>query len=244
MSVYIDAKPESALPSSIAELEGRHKGINTRGNLRAAVFGANDGLLSNSSLLLGIAGASSDPHIIILTGVAGLLAGACSMAAGEYISVRSQRELYEYQIELERNELELYPEEEAAELALIYHARGLPQPEADKLANLVITKPDSALDTLAREELGLNPHYLGSPWGAAYSSFFSFCVGAIIPLIPFLFLHTRWNLLILIGLTALALFGIGALLVCLPIVARLKAVFACYLSVHLPAVLPILSEHS
>jgi VIT1/CCC1 family predicted Fe2+/Mn2+ transporter len=186
-----------------AHLEMRHKGLSTAGNLRAAVFGVNDGLVSNVSLVLGMVGANADYHFVILSGVAGLLAGACSMAAGEYISMRSQREFFEYQIELER---------EAAELTYIYRARGMPLPEAKKMADLIISDPNKALDTLAREELGLNPSELGSPWGAAISSFLSFGFGAFIPLLPFLFLTSNKTIFVSIGLTGLALLGIGALL--------------------------------
>jgi VIT1/CCC1 family predicted Fe2+/Mn2+ transporter len=193
-------------------LEHRHKGINTAGNLRAAVFGVNDGLISNMSLLLGVVGAGVDHGAILVAGVSGLLAGACSMAAGEYISVRSQREFFEYQIHLEKEELELYPEEEAAELACIYRARGIPKDEAKKLADLMISHPDRALDTLAREELGLNPHELGSPTGAAVSSFVSFAGGAFIPLLPFLISYQEKNIFISGALTCAALLIIGATL--------------------------------
>ena len=147
-------------------IEHRHRGLGGGGNLRAAVFGVNDGLVSNASLILGIAGANPDPHVVLLAGVAGMAAGAFAMAAGEYVSVRSQRELFEYQIGLERDELEEYPEAEAQELALIYAAKGVPPKEARQLADKLVADPEHALDTLAREELGLNPEELGSPWGA------------------------------------------------------------------------------
>lgn len=192
--------------------EHKHTGLNSASNLRAAVFGVNDGLISNMSLILGMAGANSSQHIIILAGVAGLLAGACSMAAGEYISVRSQREVFEYQIGIERKELEEYPEEEAEELSLIYEARGVPREEAEKIAALMIKNPETGLNTLAREELGLNPDDLVSPVGAMLSSFFSFAIGAFIPLIPFLFDYFSWKLPSSIILTGLTLFCIGAIL--------------------------------
>jgi VIT1/CCC1 family predicted Fe2+/Mn2+ transporter len=134
------------------------------------------------------------------------------MAAGEYISVRSQRELFESQIGLERDELGKYPQEEAAELALIYAARGVPQDEARRLADRMIADPDRALDTLAREELGLNPDDLGSPVGAAAFSFVSFGIGASIPLAPFLFLVGTQALVLAIGLASLSLFCVGATL--------------------------------
>ncbi len=192
--------------------ENRHRGLTAAGNLRAAVFGVNDGIVSNMSLILGVAGATTNLHFILLSGVAGLLAGACSMGAGEYVSMRSQREFFEYQIEIERNELEEYPEEEAAELAAIYRARGIPKEDAEKLAQVLISDPEKALATLAREELGLNPNELGSPWGAAISSFISFAIGAFIPLIPFLFGDYRWNFLISTVLTGITLFCIGTVL--------------------------------
>lgn len=212
MSIY--SPPGHHIPNSLDEVGQRHKSVGG-GNLRAAVFGVNDGLVSNASLIMGVAGASAASGasgMILLSGVAGLLAGAFSMAAGEYLSVRSQREMYEYQIGLEREELELYPQEEAAELALIFQAKGLAREEARKLAEKLIADPDRALDTLAREELGLNPDELGSPVGAALFSFFSFSGGAIVPLLPFFFGGGMMALFTAIGLTAVALFGVGAAL--------------------------------
>ena len=182
------------------------------GNLRAAVFGVNDGLISNASLIMGIAGATAESQIIVLTGVAGLIAGAFSMAAGEYVSVRSQREMYGYQIGLEREELEHYPEAEAEELALIYEARGHTREEAGSMARNLIADPEKALVTLAREELGLNPEDLGSPWGAALFSFFSFAAGASIPLVPFLVTAGTKSLVAAVAATGIALFAVGATL--------------------------------
>jgi VIT1/CCC1 family predicted Fe2+/Mn2+ transporter len=150
--------------------------------------------------------------VIMLAGIAGLLAGAFSMAAGEYLSVRSQREMYEYQIGLERDELEQYPAEEAAELALIFQAKGLEREEARRLSEKLIADPDQALDTLTREELGLNPDELGSPWGAALFSFFSFASGALLPLLPFLVTTGAPALFSAMGMTAVALFAVGAAL--------------------------------
>ncbi len=192
--------------------EHQHTSLNSSSNLRAAVFGMNDGLVSNMSLILGIAGAQAEPHFIILAGIAGLLAGACSMGAGEYISVLSQREVFEYQIAIEKEELKEYPEEEKDELALIYEARGVPKDDARKIANLMIDNPETGLNALVREELGLNPEDLVSPIGAMLSSFFSFAIGAAIPLMPFLLSDSDWNLPISIGLTGIALFFIGAML--------------------------------
>lgn len=192
--------------------ERRHRGLGSGGNLRAAVFGVNDGLVSNASLILGVAGASSDPKTIVLAGVAGLAAGAFSMAVGEYVSVRSQRELYEYQIALEREELAQYPEAEAQELAIIYAAKGIPKRQAEQVAQRLVADPEHALDTLAREELGLNPAELGSPIGAGASSFAAFAAGAMLPLLPFLFSAGVHALAIAIAVTAVALFSIGATL--------------------------------
>ncbi|HXX10429.1 MAG TPA: VIT1/CCC1 transporter family protein [Burkholderiales bacterium] len=212
MSVYGSVDPGHPMPDTSSGLERRHRGLAGGGNLRAAVFGVNDGLVSNASLILGVAGASADPGIILLSGVAGLLAGAFSMASGEYVSVRSQREMYEYQIGLERDELKAYPDEEAKELALIYEARGLAWDEAKRLADSMIADPERGLDTLAREELGLNPEELGSPFGAAAFSFLSFAAGALIPLLPFLFGRGPSMLVISITLTGLSLFGVGSTL--------------------------------
>ncbi len=211
MSLYASAPAGHAIPTALEQVGRRHRGMGG-GNLRAAVFGVNDGLVSNASLIMGVAGASGQSAVIMLSGIAGLLAGAFSMAAGEYISVRSQREMYEYQIGLERDELEQYPDEEAAELALIFQARGLEREEARRVAEKLIADPDRALDTLTREELGLNPDELGSPRGAALFSFFSFAAGAMVPLLPFVFSSGMKALFVAIGLTAVALFAVGAVL--------------------------------
>jgi VIT1/CCC1 family predicted Fe2+/Mn2+ transporter len=160
---------------------------------------------------MGVAGATADLHVVYLAGIAGLLAGAFSMAAGEYVSVRSQRELFEYQIALEREELDEYPLEEQEELALIYHARGLSKDQANDVAAELMKDPAQALDTLAREELGLNPADLGSPWGAAWSSFLSFAAGGAVPLLPFLFGNSQVMTFVVL-VTALALFLVGAVL--------------------------------
>jgi VIT1/CCC1 family predicted Fe2+/Mn2+ transporter len=212
MSLYAHASHGHVTPQNVDQLEHRHHGVGGGGNLRAAVFGVNDGLISNASLIMGIAGATADSQIIVLTGVAGLIAGAFSMAAGEYVSVRSQREMYEYQIGLEREELEHYPDAEAEELALIYEARGHAREEAASMARNLIADPEKALVTLAREELGLNPEDLGSPWGAALFSFFSFAAGAAIPLAPFLIAAGAASLVAAIVASAVALFAVGATL--------------------------------
>jgi VIT1/CCC1 family predicted Fe2+/Mn2+ transporter len=200
------------MPTSAAQVEVRHKGYGG-GNLRAAVFGVNDGLVSNTSLIMGVAGASAGLGAVITSGVAGLLAGALSMAAGEYISMRSQREMFEYQIGLERDELDEYPEEEAEELALIYSTRGMDLEEARRITRELVKSPDAALDALAREELGLNPDDLGSPWGAAIFSFLAFAAGAILPLIPFfLGLPLQRAVTAAAVIAGIALFAVGAAL--------------------------------
>ncbi len=165
--------------------EPGHRAGNS-GTIRAAVLGANDGLVSNLSLVMGVAGGVDNTDIVVLAGVAGLLAGAFSMAAGEYVSMKSQREIYEHQIALEKAELEEWPEEEEEELAMIYEAKGLPRLDAERVAAHLMANPELALDTMIREELGLNPDDLGSPSGTAISSFVAFAAGAVVPILPYL----------------------------------------------------------
>jgi VIT1/CCC1 family predicted Fe2+/Mn2+ transporter len=156
--------------------------------LRAAVLGANDGLCSNLSLVMGVAGAAADARLILVTGLAGLLAGACSMALGEWVSVTSSRELAQREIRIESSELAEDPEGEGEELKLIYEAKGLSSGEADTMVRHLLTDRSTALDALAREELGIEPSELGgSAWEAAVSSFLLFAVGAAVPILPFLF---------------------------------------------------------
>jgi len=213
LSVYSGRHPYGhQMPTTVEEVGVSHHGTGNAGGLRAAVFGVNDGLVSIALLVMGVAGAVHENGTILLTGVAGLLAGAFSMAAGEYISMRSQREMFEYQIGLERDELMQYPQEETEELALIYQARGMDKEEAYALARRMIADPEMGLDVLAREELGLNPGELGSPWQAAIYSFFAFILGGAIPVLPFLLEVQRHPLLISMVLSCLALFSIGALL--------------------------------
>ncbi len=182
------------------------------GAFRAAVFGANDGLVSNLSLVMGVAGASTDSRFVLLAGIAGLLAGAFSMAAGEYVSMSAQRELFENQIAIERRELMEDPQGERRELKLIYEKKGLPEEAAEKLAARMMSDPELALDTHAREELGLNLEELGSPWGAALSSFVAFIGGAIIPVAPYLLLSGQTAFAWSLSLSALALLGAGAVI--------------------------------
>ncbi len=195
---------------ALATLEGRHRAGG--GNaLRAAVLGANDGLVSNLSLVMGVAGADLKNSAILITGVAGLLAGAISMALGEWLSVQSSRELYKHQIGIEKAELAAAPEEEAEELALIYEARGVPKADAQRMAQHIISDPTSALETLAREELSVDPSELGgSAWEAALTSFFLFSVGAIIPVLAFTFLSGFPAIIVSMVLSAVGLFIVGA----------------------------------
>lgn len=196
--------------AAIAQAEGRHRAGG--GNaLRAAVLGANDGLLSNMSLVMGVAGGGMDSKAILMTGVAGLLAGACSMALGEWLSVQSSRELYQKQIAIEQSEIEAHPEEEAEELALIYESRGVEPRQARALAERIMADRSGALDALSREELGIDPEELGgSAWEAAITSFLLFSVGAVIPVAPFLFLSETPAVVLSLVLCIIALFGIGA----------------------------------
>jgi VIT1/CCC1 family predicted Fe2+/Mn2+ transporter len=210
LQTIIGSAPGGLEGSALAQLEGRHRA--SSGNaLRAAVLGASDGLLSNFSLVMGVAGADTNGRAVLVAGMAGLLAGAFSMALGEWISVQSSRELYERQIAIERDELEQNPAEEQEELALIYQSKGLPADQARALAARLITDRPTALDTLAREELGVDPDELGgSAWEAAISSFLLFAIGAIIPVIPFLFLSGLAAVGLSVALSTLGLFGIGA----------------------------------
>jgi vacuolar iron transporter family protein len=179
------------------------------GTLRAVIFGVSDGLVSNTSLVMGITGASSDPHFILLAGIAGLLAGSFSMAAGEYISMQSQRELYERQIALERAEMEAMPEEEQAELAAIYRAKGFSEDEANRVAARLFRDREAALDTLIREELGLDPDQLGSPWGAAFGSLIAFGAGAAVPVLPYLLASGGPAFVASLVLSLIAMFVVG-----------------------------------
>ena len=195
----------------IAQLEGRHRA--GAGNaLRAAVLGANDGLVSNTSLVMGVAGAAAAEQTILLAGLAGLIAGACSMAMGEWLSVNSARELAQQQIDMEREELERFPEEEREELVLIYQAKGLSESEAQSVADRLLAQGEAAIDTMAREELGIDPDELGgSAWVAAGSSFVLFAIGAIVPVVPFFFLTGTLAVVVslLFSGVALCLIGVG-----------------------------------
>jgi vacuolar iron transporter family protein len=195
---------------ALAQIEGRHRSAG--GNaLRAAVLGANDGLVSNLSLVMGVAGADFSSGTILVTGLAGLLAGACSMAMGEWLSVNSSREFYQQQIATEAAELTEFPEEEKQELALIYQAKGLSEQQATLLADRIIGDKETALDTLAREELGINPDEIGgSAWVAAGTSFMLFAAGAIVPVAPFFALEGAAAVVASLSLSAVTMFAIGA----------------------------------
>jgi vacuolar iron transporter family protein len=175
------------------------------------VLGANDGLTSVLSLVMGVAGAGLASHAILITGLAGLLAGAISMALGEWLSVQSSRELHTKQIAIEKAEIDASPAEEVAELSLIYESRGIEASKARQLASAIMSNKDTALDTLVREELGINPEDLGgSPWEAAITSFVLFAIGAFIPVAPFIFLEGTNAILVSIVCAVFGLFGIGA----------------------------------
>ncbi|HEX9551523.1 MAG TPA: VIT1/CCC1 transporter family protein [Candidatus Limnocylindrales bacterium] len=198
--------------TEIASRERWHR-AGRSGTLRAVIFGVSDGLVSNLALVMGVAGAGAaigEGRFILLAGIAGLLAGAFSMAAGEYISMQSQRELFERQIALERAELEAMPDEEREELAAVYRAKGFTAAEADAIATRMFADPEHALDTLVREELGLDPDELGSAWGAAAGSFIAFAAGAIVPVLPYVFGSGAAAFWTAIGASLVALFLVGA----------------------------------
>jgi VIT1/CCC1 family predicted Fe2+/Mn2+ transporter len=206
----VASQPRGVQGSFLARLEGRHRSVG--GNaLRAAVLGANDGLCSNLSLVMGVAGASVGSHGLLVTGVAGLLAGACSMALGEWVSVTSSRELAQREIRIETGELTEDPEGEGDELKLIYEAKGLSPSEAEAMVKHLLADRSSAIDTLAREELGIDPNQLGgSAWEAALTSFVLFAIGALVPILPFFVLRGPLAVAVSVAVSALGLFGIGA----------------------------------
>ncbi|HUL84636.1 MAG TPA: VIT1/CCC1 transporter family protein [Actinomycetota bacterium] len=187
-------------------------GIGKSGALRAAIFGINDGLLTNTALIMGFAGASQSRAVIVLAGISGLLAGAFSMGSGEYISMRVQRELLERMLHLEAHELGTDPEGERMELAYLYRKKGISADLADRMSTEIMRDPKVALDTHAREELGIDPDEgLGSPWGAAISSFSMFALGALVPLIPFFFAQGQTAVIASALLAAIAIATVGGL---------------------------------
>jgi VIT1/CCC1 family predicted Fe2+/Mn2+ transporter len=196
---------------AIARIEGRHR-AGGGNQLRAAVLGANDGLVSNLSIAMGVAGASQGGHAVLIAGLAGMLAGALSMAIGEWLSVQSARELFAHQVKVEREELLTVPDEEEEELALIYQAKGLPEAQAREMAKTLVTgEIGRAVDTLAREELGIDPEELGgSAWVAAGTSFCLFALGALVPILPFFVASGTPAVIASIVISAAALFVVGA----------------------------------
>ena len=203
------SEPEEAR-SFIASRERWHRGGGRAGSLRAAIFGMNDGLVSNLLLVLGVAGTGAGTATLLSTGVIGLLAGAASMAAGEYDSVATQRDVLARQVEMERREIAEAPEEETAELTLIFKQKGLSPEQASRMAAEILKNPEQALDTLVREELGLDPEDLGSPWSAALASFGMFSFGAAIPLVPYLLASGATAIAASTALASAALLGVGA----------------------------------
>ncbi len=182
------------------------------GAARAAVFGVSDGLVSNIALVLGMAGANPAPGVVRLAGLVGLVGGAFSMAAGEYVSMRAQAELLERELEIERREILRRPEAERRELAQIYRDRGVAEPVADRLATEMMSDPELALETHAREELGIDPSELGSPVRASVASFVAFAIGALVPLVPWFFLRGGAATVLAVALGVLGAFVIGLLL--------------------------------
>lgn len=181
------------------------------GKWRAAIFGISDGLVSNTALVMGFAGSGIDRAVVLFAGIAGLLAGAFSMAAGEYVSMASQRDLFRRELDMEARELAEKPEEEQRELELIYRAKGLDKETARKTAERIMSDPKTALDTLAREELGLNPDELGSPIRAALFSFIAFAIGAFVVVVPYLFTGGNLALIIAITLSGIAMLLVGGM---------------------------------
>lgn len=205
MNSAAPTKPQATRP-----MESRHR-IGQSGALRATIFGVSDGLVSNTALVMGFAGANPDGRTVLFAGLAGLLAGAFSMAAGEYVSMASQRDLYKREIAMEAAELHDKPEEERKELELIYRAKGLSREQAAAVADQIMSDPDSALETLVREELGLNPDDLGSPVHAAASSFLAFAVGASVVVIPYVFATGTLALTLAIVLSLIGMTVVGGL---------------------------------
>lgn len=198
-----------AATSRIGKHEPWHR-PDRSGAVRAAIFGVSDGLVSNTALVMGFAGSGSSRSTVLLAGIAGLLAGSFSMAAGEYVSMSGQREMFEREIALEAAELEQQPEEERAELVLIYRAKGLSKEQAAQVADKIMKDKTVALDTLAREELGLDPDELGSPWSAAFSSLAAFAVGAAVVVLPYLFAGGTLAFVLAVCAALLGMIGVGA----------------------------------
>ncbi len=206
-----DAGTDAAAAPMPMVPEKHHRNVQG-GAARAAVFGMSDGLVSNIAIVLGFAGANPGPSLVRLAGLVGLIGGAVSMAAGEYVSMKAQAELLERELDMERIELRRSPEMEEAELAAIYIARGVDRRTAEEMSSQLMRNPELALETHAREELGIDPGELGSPIAAAVSSFFSFSVGAIVPLFPWFFGGGTAAVVASIVLGAIAAVAVGGLL--------------------------------
>jgi VIT1/CCC1 family predicted Fe2+/Mn2+ transporter len=206
-----DGTPGSFPPDPVPEppvAQSHHRDVQG-GIARASVFGANDGLVSNVSLILGVAGATTSADFVRVAGVAGLVAGAVSMAFGEWISMRAQQELLERELDLEREQLRRNPNKELVELTLIYQSRGVDPDIAQEMAQQMMADPERALEVHAREELGIDPSSLGSPVGAATSSFFAFAAGALVPLVPWFFLDGAAAVITSLVLGLLAALALG-----------------------------------
>lgn len=191
--------------------EEEHRDI-AGGLPRAAIFGISDGLVTNVSLILGFAGAHPSSSIVRLAGISGMIAGAFSMASGEYLSMQAQRELFERELDVEREALAASPELERQELISIYRSKGIEDSLAEELATSMMRSPELALETHAREELGIDPSATGSPWGAAAMSFGTFALGAFLPLIPWLFVGGGLAAWLSVAIGAAASLTVGALL--------------------------------
>jgi vacuolar iron transporter family protein len=210
-STLVHPQPSITAQGEVNFGETWHRAADTSGKWRAAIFGVSDGLVSNTALVMGFAGSGIDRSVVLFAGIAGLLAGAFSMAAGEYVSMASQRDLFQREIELEARELREKPQEEQRELELIYRAKGMDKETAATAAARIMSDPDTALDTLVREELGLNPDELGSPIKAALYSFIAFAIGAFIIVVPYLFAGGTLALIIAVILSAIAMVIVGGL---------------------------------
>lgn len=203
---------ESVTPVQVGIGEEDWHRADKSGTLRAGIFGINDGLVSNTALVMGFAGAAASRDVVLLAGLAGWLAGAFSMGAGEYISMVNQREAYERELEFERMEIEMHPEDEERELQLIYEAKGIDTATAQEVARQVMTDPEVALETMAREELGLDPDDLGNPWKAAVSSFLAFSLGALVIVVPYFFTGGRLALALAVAIALVALTTVGGVM--------------------------------
>lgn len=212
------SETETSEPEDRAELEETiddhlvhsHRDVQG-GTARAAVFGVSDGLVSNVALILGIAGASTEGSLVRLAGLSGLLAGAISMAAGEWVSVRAQNELIERELEIERRSLAENPELEKRELAAIYRHRGVDPDHAERIAEVIMADPEIALGVHAREELGVDPGGIGRPLVAAVASFWAFSIGALTPLVPWFFTEGSGAMIasVMIGMIGAAIVGVA-----------------------------------